>query len=146
MRYAEVAVDAPTGSNRTFSYSYGEGTEVLPGHLVRVPFGARKLQGIVVRLVAVPGVPETRDIDSVLIQEPLLSGTQVEVAEWLSRYYSCSLFEAAAQMLPPGGRLRPRTFFAISPEMDDIEGVQLTELQERVVEFLNGKGEVDQER
>ena len=105
MRYAEVAVDAPTGSNHTFSYSYGEGLEVLPGHLVRVPFGARKLQGIVMRLAAVPGVPETRDIDRILIQEPLLSKTHLEVAEWLSRYYRCSLFEAAAQMLPPGGRL-----------------------------------------
>ncbi|MCH7652330.1 MAG: primosomal protein N' [Chloroflexi bacterium] len=146
MRYAEVAVDAPTGSNRTFSYSCVEGMEVLPGHLVRVPFGARKLQGIVVRLVAVPGVPETRDIDSVLISEPLLSEIQVEVAEWLSRYYRCSLFEAAAQMLPPGKRLRDRTFFAVSPKLDNIEGVRLTELQERVVEFLNGKGDVDQER
>ena len=146
MSYAEVAVDAPTGSNRTFSYSYVEGMEILPGHLVRVPFGARKLQGIVVRLVAVPGVPETRDIDSVLIPEPLLSEIQIEVAEWLSRYYSCSLFEAAAQMLPPGGRLRSRTFFAISPKQDNIDGFQLTELQQRVMEFLNGKGEVDQER
>ena len=37
MKYAEVAVDAPLGVNRTLTYSIPPRMEVLPGQLVWVP-------------------------------------------------------------------------------------------------------------
>ena len=109
MRFAEIAVDAPTGSGRTFSYAIPDGMDARPGHLVQAPFGARMLQGIVFALADAPQVAETKDIAAVLFEDTLLDDARLRLAEWISEYYMCSLFEAAAPMLPPGGRVRPKT-------------------------------------
>ena len=52
MKFAEIAVDAPAGYGRTFSYSIPDGLVVNPGHLVIVPFGPRSRQGIVIEAVS----------------------------------------------------------------------------------------------
>ncbi len=117
MRFAEVAVDAPAGFARTFSYSIPQDLSVRPGQLVRVPFGAQRLQGVVFSLEDTPQVPQTRDILGVASAEPLLTGTQLELAAWISGYYMCPLMDAAALMFPPGRRVRrgPSSLRASTP-------------------------------
>ncbi|HLF04133.1 MAG TPA: primosomal protein N' [Dehalococcoidia bacterium] len=102
MKYAEVAVDAPVAHSRTFSYSIPDGLTVGPGQLVWAPFGRRVLQGLVVELAAAPQVDVTRDILQALEPSPLLEPWGLELARWLSQYYLCSLFHAAALLLPAG--------------------------------------------
>ena len=102
MRYAEVAVDAPVGPSRTFSYSVPQQFTVEPGQLVWVPFGRRVAQGLLVDLVVSPQVEVTRDILQPIEPAPLVSTIHLDLARWLSRYYLCSLFSALAPMLPPG--------------------------------------------
>ena len=145
MRFAEVAVDAPTGHDRTFSYSIPESLTVRPGHLVRVPFGARRLQGLVFELSPVPQVPETRSILGVMGDEPILSKLRLDLARWISRYYMSSLFEAVALMLPPGGRIRHRTLLELSRN-GATEATQLTPSQRRVVEYLRRRGKTEHDR
>lgn len=102
MRYAEVAVDAPVGHSRTFSYSVPRQFTVEPGQLVWVPFGRRVAQGLVVELADSPQVEVTRDILQPIEPSPLVSRVNLELAQWVSRYYLCSLFSAIATVLPPG--------------------------------------------
>ncbi len=145
-RFAEVAVDVPAGSDRTFSYSVPESLFVLPGHLVRVPFGPRTLQGIVFSVDDAPQVTETRDIIDVQGPAPHLDEARLSLARWLSRYYRCSLFEAAAQMLPPGGRIHARTFLsAVDENPEDCRG-DLTPFQRSIVGHIRSRGRVDQQR
>ena len=73
MRYAEVAVDAPVGHSRTFSYSVPQRFTVEPGQLVWVPFGRRVAQGLVMELAASPQVEVTRDILQPIEPTPLVS-------------------------------------------------------------------------
>ena len=134
MRFAEVAVDAPTGRGRTFSYAIPDGMDARPGHLVQAPFGARALPGIVFALSDAPQVSETKDIAAILCEDTLLDDTRLRLAEWISEYYMCSLFEAAAPMLPPGGRVRPKTSLALTDADTDTDA--LTPLQKRVVEYI----------
>ena len=101
-RYAEVAVDAPTGLSRTFSYSIPQRFRVEPGQLVWVPFGRRILQGVVMELAAAPQVDATRDILQPVEPGPLLDDRALTLARWVSRYYFSSLFDALALFLPPG--------------------------------------------
>ena len=119
MRYAEIAVDAPTGRSQTFSYHVPEGMSLAPGQLVRVPFGIRALQGIVFEMAASPQVEETRAVSRALSEVPVLNSHQLSLARWISDYYICSLFEAAAPMLPPGSRTGSRTVVSIDPEFVD---------------------------
>ena len=58
----------------------------------------------------------------------------------------CSLFEAAAPMLPPGGRRRPRTYLSISPDVEDTKSVSATDAQRRVIEEVERRGPVELDR
>ena len=111
-RYADVAVDAPVGHARTFTYGIPARFAVQPGQLVWVPFGSQTLQGIVVALSAdKPDFP-TRDILQIVEPAPLLGPGLLQLGQWLSRYYCSPLFDALSMMLPPGfeSRVRSRIF------------------------------------
>ena len=108
-RYAEVAVDASVGHSRTFSYSIPDRFRLEPGQLVWVPFGRRILQGLVIELTAAPSFEKTKDILQPVDPGRLLDDTAIALAQWLSRYYLCSLFQAIALFLPPGFKAQVRS-------------------------------------
>ena len=145
MKFAEVAVDVPTQSGRTFSYRIPDDLPVSPGQLVRVPFGARTLQGIVFSLAERSQVPEdeTRNIAAIVFDEPLLDEVRLQLARWMSDYYICSLFEAATPMLPPGGRVRARIHLTLANPETDRDA--LTPLQQRIVDYVAKRGSATQD-
>ena len=145
MAFAEVAVDSPAAPGRTFSYSIPDGLGVVPGHLVRVPFGRRTLGGLVMSLAELPQVAETRPILNTTGDGPVLTAVQLQLARWVSDYYVSPLFEAAAPMLPPGQRLRQRARLSIGAAMAEGQP-QLSPLQTRIVDYVRRNGSVDIER
>ena len=145
MAFAEVAVDSPAAPGRTFSYSIPDGLRVVPGHLVRVPFGRRTLGGLVMSLAELPQVAETRPILNTTGDWPVLTAVQLQLARWVSDYYVSPLFEAAAPMLPPGQRLRQRARLSIGAAMAEGQP-QLSPLQTRIVDYVRRNGSVDIER
>ena len=62
MRYAEVSVNSPIAQRRTFSYAIPPGLDIEVGQAVWVPFGDKRLQGIVLELSPHPSVEETKEI------------------------------------------------------------------------------------
>ena len=145
MNYAEVAVDAPAGFARTFSYSIPHGMSLLPGQAVRVPFGNQRLHGLVFSLEDAPQVPQTRDILEATSDEPLLTEPQLELAAWVAHYYMCSLMDAAAFMMPPGGRVRTRATLSLGERADD-EALSLGPLQQKVLAYVRSRGQVAESR
>ena len=145
LKVAEVAVDVPTQPGRTFSYRIPDDLPVAPGQLVRVPFGARTLQGIVFSLAERSQVPEeeTRYIAAIVFDEPLLDEVRLQLARWMSDYYICSLFEAATPMLPPGGRVRARIHLTLADPETDRDS--LTPLQQRIVDYIAKRGSATQD-
>ncbi len=110
MKYAEVAVDAPIGVDRTLTYSVPSRLQATPGQMVWVPLGRRPVQGVVFEVSDKPQVESPRPIISTIEPSPLVPPTGLELARWLSRYYLSSLFEAVALMLPPGFKDRVDTY------------------------------------
>ena len=145
LKFAEVAVDVPTQPGRTFSYRIPDDLPVVPGQLVRVPFGARTLQGIVFSLADQSQVreDETKDISSTIFHEPLLDRVRLQLAQWMSEYYVCSLFEAATTMLPPGGRVRARIHLTLAKPNPDRDS--LTPLQIRIVDYIARRNSTTQD-
>ena len=143
MRYAEVAVDAPAGFDRTFSYSIPSDVALTLGQVVQVPFGNRSLQGVVFSLESFPQVSQTRDILGAIEPQSLLSSQQLELARWISQYYMASLFDAAALMLPPGFRSRLRDYVILNAAHEGAAHTGLTQDEERVLQHLRGKGRVE---
>ena len=144
MRYAEVAVDASVGHNRTFSYGIPESLALEPGQLVRVPFGSRRLQGVVFSLEDEPAVVHTRDILSAVAVEPYVGAGHLELARWVADRYMCSLFEAVAPMLPAGARTGGRMTVDLTSGSSATDG--LSERQARLVEYLRVQAPLAKDR
>ena len=121
MRYAEIAVDAPVGHSRTFSYSIPPHLSPVSGQLVWVPFGRRIGQGVVMELTPASrvAVELTKDILQPVEPGPLIGEKQLSLARWISNYYLCSLFSAVALFLPPGfeSQVRSRLFRSPGPRL-----------------------------
>ena len=140
MKYAEVAVDAPTGYDRTFTYSIPTGLTISPGHLVQVPFGPRVLPGVVFGLSNESPVPETRDVISTSRDQPILSPDHLALARWISDYYMAPLFECAALMMPPGIRERSLSYYSLTQRTS---GQRLSPPQRRVMDYLASRARVE---
>jgi primosomal protein N' (replication factor Y) len=88
---------------------------VQVGHMVRVPFGPRVVQGIVVGLTDSCPVSQTRDVEALLDPEPVVSPAQIELALWMSDYYLAPLVLCLHQMLPPGISRRSQLLVGLAP-------------------------------
>ena len=141
MKYAEVAVDAPAGYNRTFTYSIPPGLDISPGHLVHAPFGPRVLPGVVFRLSNESPVQEPRPVSGASRDQPVLSPVHLALAEWISDYYMAPLFECAALMMPPGLRERSLTHYSAAAEPAD--DPRLSPAQSRVMDYLASRTRVE---
>jgi len=160
MTYAEVVVSTPIRrqvisgleeegpENRysplslAFHYSIPSTFEekVAVGQLVQVPFGPRRLQGIVVGLTDRAAVLETRDIEEIVDLEPVLSPLQIELARWISSYYLAPLIDCLRLMLPPGLEQRADLTVELSESAKQRSSEDLTPEQRVVIEFLRQEG------
>lgn len=105
--FAEVVVFSPAKASEkrtAFTYDVPEklADRVSIGSLVVVPFGKRRLYGVVVALTPESPVPETRPIQSLVDPEPVLSDEHIGLARWMADEYLASLYECLKLMLPPG--------------------------------------------
>lgn len=96
---------AQLGRDATFHYAIPPELEdqVAPGQLVWVPFGRRRLQGIVIALATTSPVERNRDILAVVDPRPALAPADIALARWLNAHYLAPFFECLRLFLPPGG-------------------------------------------
>src|SRR5690554_2057746 len=96
--HLEVAVPAPLPG--TFTYE-AEGL-IAPGSRVLVPFGPRKMVGVVTGATAVPPDPKVKvkKIAEIIDDSPIYSPVIMEIAHWMRRYYLHPLGEVLSTMLP----------------------------------------------
>ncbi|MGI8847420.1 MAG: replication restart helicase PriA [Candidatus Dormibacteria bacterium] len=89
------------------SYTYSIPLEmrdlVVPGMRVEVPFGKRRLTGLVAARVE-RSDHETRPIGAVLDKAPLLDSHRLGLAQWISERYCSPIGEVVKAMLPKGIR------------------------------------------
>ena len=144
MRYAEVAVDCPVDRHETFSYSVPDCLDVAPGDVVQVPFGPRKVKGVVFEIDTPPKVEHTRDIIRVADGGPFISSHGLDLARWVSAHYRSTLFAAAATMLPPGGINRLRVWITKTEiPLRPLTGLRSRE--QRAMKIVEDHGEVTRE-
>lgn len=95
----EIEVALPVPLPGTFTYSHPQVPP--PGTRVIVPFGPRKLVGVVLGVAThLPANMTLRAIDRVLDEKPAYSAVMLEIARWLSGYYMHPLGEVLKAMLP----------------------------------------------
>jgi primosomal protein N' (replication factor Y) len=99
--FADVVFNRPI---EPLTYEVPEGLTLVPGVRVRVPLRRGQSVGIVYRLKPESALTLTRPVAEVLDDEPLLTGELIELGEWISRYYLCSIGEALWTIIPKGYR------------------------------------------
>jgi len=99
MNFFDVSVPSPL--HQTFTYK-AEGS-IAKGVRVKVPFGPRKVVGVVLGQHLSPPQPSEfviKDIHEVIDQTPIYSSVMLELATWMSSYYIHPLGEVLRAMLP----------------------------------------------
>jgi len=143
--FADIAVFSPLETSAlraAFTYHLPDDLQgrLAPGSLVIVPFGPRRLYGVVVALSDEPPAPEieTRPVESLVDPAPVLTPLQIELARWMSREYLTSLWQCLALMLPPG----LVGYADVQVELADEVGSRdaRTVAQEQLVTVLDARG------
>ncbi len=156
MKYAQVVVNTPLGvitaahaeehapaessRERAFTYSIPArlADQIALGQLVWVPFGARRLQGVVAAFSDSSPVEQTKDIDEIVDPRPFLSPAHIDLARWIARTYLCALNDAIQLMLPPGVGQQTEISVSLAP---DSPRDHLNPKQAALVDLLARAGE-----
>ncbi|HEX7071434.1 MAG TPA: primosomal protein N' [Rhodothermales bacterium] len=112
----EVALPLPV--DRTYSYTVPAelSDAIAPGIRVLVPFGKRRLTGVVTAVAdAIPEQP-LKSVEEVLDDLPPLSDELLRLTRWIADYYVCAWGEALRAALPPGADVSSRTLAVAVPE------------------------------
>lgn len=111
--FADVSVDLRV--EQLFSYRIPDDEaipRIVPGRVVQVPFGRRKLWGVVRSIGArAPKLKRIREISKVLPDPYVLDRELLDLCDWLATYYACSAGEAYSLALPPQPGTRAREKF-----------------------------------
>ncbi len=142
-RFAEVIVFSPAKASEkkpAFTYHIPDDlrSQLEVGSLVVVPFGPRRLYGLVVALGDESPVPETRPVGSLVDPQPVLTQEQIALARWIAHEYLAPLHECLELMLPPG--LVGHADVRVSLQHDRLEEAANTEAQARLLAVLQRRG------
>jgi primosomal protein N' (replication factor Y) (superfamily II helicase) len=139
--YVEIAVNVPQVSG-LFHYHLPPDLagQVVPGCLVVAPFGNRHVQGVVLRLIDRPEVNETRPVEALLDDQPILTPAQMQLAAWLSDTYLSPLAACFGPMIPPGLGQQSDTLFHLNER--NVDTAKSGSLQQRLVQLLKKRGDL----
>lgn len=146
MQYLEIILNLPV--NQGFTYSYippeKEKPELIPeiGKRAEIMFGNKKTQGFIINIS--DKIPEScpvepskiKPIKRVIDKEPLFGKELIEMANWIARYYLCTLGEAVFSMIPSGRRDSSAGGFGFEEEVGKQKKNELSEEQKQAVEEI----------
>ncbi|MCS6951929.1 MAG: primosomal protein N' [Bryobacteraceae bacterium] len=112
--YCEVALPVPL--DRTFHYALPDTLRhrVKPGCRLLVPFGSRKLTGVVLDCSECAPAPGLRTALQLLDEEPVLDSEMLALGRWIAQYYCAPLGEVLRAMTPLAGEIRRGRVYALT--------------------------------
>ncbi len=104
--YCDVSLPVPL--DRPFTYGLPETLRhrVQPGSRLVVPFGSRKLTGLILRCHDDPPEMTTREALRLIDSAPVLSAEMLALGRWIAGYYCAPLGEVLRGMLPLAAEIR----------------------------------------
>ncbi len=112
--YADVSLPVPL--NQAFTYRLPATLQhrVQPGCRVLVPFGARTLTGVVLRLHDQAPEASIKDLLKLLDEEPILDTDMLALGQWIAHYYCAPLGEVLRGMAPLAGETRHAKVYSLT--------------------------------
>ncbi|NQX77617.1 primosomal protein N' [Gilvibacter sp.] len=140
MYFIDVILPIPIKQAFTYAVNVHEAHFLKPGHRVAVPFGKSKIYtGIVYRVHQTPPqMYETKEIDQILDEHPLVTQTQLRHWQWIADYYLCSMGEVMRAALPGAFLLESETIIRLQTERPYTEATLSTQ-EELILEALENR-------
>jgi len=114
MQYCDVSLPVPL--DQSFTYRLPETLQhrVQPGCRLLVPFGARKLTGVVLELHDQNPNGSVKDAMRLIDEEPVLEPELIALARWIAQYYCAPLGEVLRGMTPLTGEIRKSKVYSLT--------------------------------
>ena len=146
-RYVRIAVNVPHVRG-VYDYHLPESLqqEVKIGQLVTVPFGRQTVQGIIIEFPPRPEVPQTKAIQKILDNLPVVTLYQIQLAEGISQETLSPLGATLHAMLPAGLSVKVDSKYQLSArslallEAGDPLLPELTPAQTHLLNLLINRG------
>ncbi|KJD35550.1 primosomal protein N' [Tamlana sedimentorum] len=109
--FIDVIIPVPLQKLFTYSITEAETNFLKPGMRVSVPFGKSKIYtGIVYSIHNVaPTAYEAKEIHQILDDFPIVTSTQLQLWQWMTKYYMCTLGDIMRAALPSAFILESET-------------------------------------
>ncbi len=122
MYFIDVILPIPLKQTFTYNVNRDEAIFLKQGMRVAVPFGKSKIYTGIVFAVhqEAPHGYETKSIDQILDETPIITSSQLEHWQWIASYYMCTLGEVIKAALPNAFLLESETIIVLlSKEVQD---------------------------
>src|SRR5262245_46838380 len=113
-QYCDVSLPVPL--DQLFTYALPETLRhrVTPGCRLIVPFGPRKLTGVVLRSHDDPPQVEAREALRLIDAQPVLDEELLALGKWIAGYYCAPLGEVLRSMLPLASEVRKGKIYSLT--------------------------------
>src|SRR5271156_3098873 len=114
MTYCDVSLPVPL--DQAFTYRLPETLQhrVRPGCRLLVPFGPRKLTGMVLALHSNAPEGPVKEAFRLLDEEPVLDAELLSLGRWIAQYYCAPLGEVLRSMTPLSGEVRKTKLYSLT--------------------------------
>lgn len=85
------------------------------GCRVTVPFGPRKLTGVILAVHEEPPATAARDVYRLVDEQPVLDAALLRLGRWIADYYCAPLGEVLRSMVPLAGETRSGKIYSLTP-------------------------------
>jgi len=104
--YCDVSIPAPLDQPFTYALPETLRHRARPGCRILVPFGPRKLTGVILTVHDQPPTVATREALRLIDSEPVLDTELLALGHWVANYYCAPLGEVLRAMLPLAADVR----------------------------------------
>lgn len=137
-RFADIILPVPIAKLFTYSVPENMANMLNIGSRVVVQFGRKKsYSGIVKRLHNEKPTYETKPIEQVVDQTPIVVDKQLQMWDWMSQYYCCSLGDIYRAALPSGLKLESESKLIYNVDFEAES--KLTDKQEMILNYVEQK-------
>jgi len=113
-RYCDVSLPVPLDQPFTYELPETLRHRVKPGCRVLVPFGSRRLTGVVLRCHDDTPAVTTREVFRLIDAEPVLDAGLLALGNWIGGYYCAPLGEVLRGMLPLAAEIRRGKVYSLT--------------------------------
>ncbi len=133
--FADIILPLPLNGTFTYHFLKEDEKSISIGKRVIVQFGKRKLYtGIVQTIHTNKPEYDTKPIETVLDESPIIHEIQLKLWDWLADYYSATVGEVMKAALPSGLKLESQS--NITANLNWEASAKLSDIEETLLSFL----------